>query len=118
MTDCLFCKMVAGVIKPDTVYEDQDILAFKDIHPRAPLHVLVVPKIHIPTLNELKPEHAELVGKLFLAAHAIAKQHGYAEMGYRTVHGLATVSQLAPAGVRSEESQPWNYPHAHYSGCC
>ncbi|HZC01037.1 MAG TPA: histidine triad nucleotide-binding protein [Gammaproteobacteria bacterium] len=85
MTDCLFCKMVAGVIKPDTVYEDQDILAFKDIHPRAPLHVLVVPKIHIPTLNDLKPEHAELVGKLFLAAHAIAKQHGYAEMGYRTV---------------------------------
>ena len=60
-------------------------MAFKDIHPRAPLHVLVVPKIHIPTLNDLKPEHAELVGKLFLAAHAIAKQHGYAEMGYRTV---------------------------------
>ena len=85
MTDCLFCKMVAGVIKPDTVYEDQDILAFKDIHPRAPLHVLVIPKIHIPTLNDLKPEQAELVGKLFLAAHAIAKQHGYAEMGYRTV---------------------------------
>jgi histidine triad (HIT) family protein len=85
MTDCLFCKMVAGVIKPDTVYEDQDILAFKDIHPRAPLHVLVVPKVHIPTLNDLKPEQAELVGKLFLAVQAIAKQHGYAEMGYRTV---------------------------------
>ena len=85
MTDCLFCKMVAGVIKPDTVYEDQDILAFKDIHPRAPLHVLVVPKIHIPTLNDLKPEQAELVGKLFLAAQAIAQQQGYAEMGYRTV---------------------------------
>ena len=85
MTECLFCKMVAGVIKPDAVYEDQDILAFKDIHPQAPLHALVVPKIHIPTLNDLKPEQAELVGKLFLAAHAIAQQQGYAEMGYRTV---------------------------------
>jgi histidine triad (HIT) family protein len=85
MTDCLFCKMVAGVIKPDTVYEDQDILAFKDIHPRAPLHVLVVPKIHIPSLKDLKTDHSELVGKLFLAPHAIAKKHGYAEMGYRTV---------------------------------
>lgn len=85
MPDCLFCKMVAGAIKPDTVYEDNEILAFRDIHPRAPLHVLVIPKLHISTLNDLRPEHAGLIGKLYLAARSIAKQQGFDETGYRTV---------------------------------
>lgn len=85
MTDCLFCKMVAGEIQPNVVYEDADVLAFRDINPQARTHVLVIPKRHIPTLNDLGPEHAELMGKLYLAAQHIARQEGIAERGYRTV---------------------------------
>lgn len=85
MTDCLFCKMVAGEIKPDTVYEDDDVLAFRDLHPQAPTHVLVIPKTHISTINDIKPDHAALIGKLFLAAQKVAKEDKIAEPGYRTV---------------------------------
>jgi len=84
-TDCLFCKMVAGQIKPDTVYEDDEVLAFRDINPQAPLHALVIPKQHITTLNDLRPENAALIGKMYLAARHIAQQAGYGESGYRTV---------------------------------
>lgn len=85
MSDCLFCKMVAGEIKPITVYEDDAVLAFRDVNPQAPTHVLVIPKIHISTLNDLQTEHAALVGKLFLAAQKVAEADGIAERGYRTV---------------------------------
>lgn len=85
MADCLFCKMVAGEISPDKVYEDDHVLAFRDIHPQAPVHVLVVPKRHIATLNDLAPDDAELVGRLFLAARQVAQVEGIAESGYRTV---------------------------------
>lgn len=85
MSDCLFCKMVAGQIKPATVYEDDAVLAFKDINPKAPIHLLVVPKAHVATLNDLEVADADLVGKLFLAAKAIAKQQGFDESGYRAV---------------------------------
>ncbi len=85
MSDCLFCKMVSGEIQPDTVYEDDDVLAFRDINPQAPTHVLIIPKKHIPTINDLQPEDAALVGKLYLAAAKIAEQEGFAEAGYRTV---------------------------------
>lgn len=85
MSDCLFCKMIAGEITPDTVYEDAEVLAFRDINPQAPTHVLVIPKTHISTLNDLQLEHAALVGKLFLAAQKVAQADGIAERGYRTV---------------------------------
>lgn len=85
MSDCLFCKMVSGEIQPDTVYEDDDVLAFRDINPQAPTHVLVIPRTHVSTINDLQPEHAELVGKLYLAAARIAEQEGFDEAGYRTV---------------------------------
>ncbi|ASF46249.1 histidine triad nucleotide-binding protein [Methylovulum psychrotolerans] len=81
MSDCLFCKMVAGVIKPDVVFEDDNVLAFRDINPRAPVHVLVIPKQHVPTLNELASP--ELAGQLLQAAAAVAKQEGLADNGYR-----------------------------------
>ncbi|MEK7262387.1 MAG: histidine triad nucleotide-binding protein [Pseudomonadota bacterium] len=84
-TDCLFCKMISGAIKPATVHEDDDVLAFKDINPQAPVHVLVVPKRHIATLNDLKPADAALVGKLVLVAGKIARALGVADSGYRTV---------------------------------
>jgi histidine triad (HIT) family protein len=83
--DCLFCKFVAGVIKPNVVHEDADVLAFRDIHPKAPTHILIIPKRHIATLNDLAEADAPLVGKLFLAAKALAAKEGLAERGYRTV---------------------------------
>ncbi|MGD8688997.1 MAG: histidine triad nucleotide-binding protein [Gammaproteobacteria bacterium] len=85
MADCLFCKMASGEIEPDIVYQDDDVLAFRDINPQAPTHVLVVPRTHISTINELEDEHAELVGRLYLVAAKVARQDGIAESGYRTV---------------------------------
>lgn len=85
MSDCLFCRIVAGEIPAEPVYQDEDVLAFRDINPQAPLHVLVVPRRHIATLNDLAPADAELVGRMHLAAARIAAEHGIAEAGYRTV---------------------------------
>lgn len=85
MADCLFCKMADGVIKPNVVLETEDVLAFRDINPQAPTHVLVIPKRHISTLNDLKGSDTELVGKMFLAARTVAQQDGITESGYRTV---------------------------------
>lgn len=83
MPDCLFCKMAAGEIKPDIVHENDHLLAFRDIHPRAPVHILVIPKRHVATLNEL--DDPALAGELLLAAREIAAQEGLSETGYRTV---------------------------------
>ena len=85
MSECLFCRMVKGEIKPDVVYEDEDVLAFRDLNPQAPLHALVIPKLHLATLNDLDESHAALMGKLFLAARQVAEQEGLAKRGYRTV---------------------------------
>lgn len=83
MSDCIFCKMAAGEIKPDIVYEDQDILAFRDINPQAPVHILLIPKQHVPTLNDL--DDPKLAGKLLQTATLLAKQEGLSANGYRTV---------------------------------
>jgi histidine triad (HIT) family protein len=83
MADCLFCKIVAGDIKPDVVFEDDHVLAFRDISPQAPVHILIIPKRHIATLNDLDDDR--LAGQLLLAAVKIAEQEGLAEDGYRTV---------------------------------
>ena len=85
MTDCLFCKMVEGEIEPDVVYQDDEVLAFRDLSPQAPTHVLVIPKQHIATVNDFTPEQAELIGKLYLAAQRIAAEENLAERGYRIV---------------------------------
>ena len=85
MTDCIFCKMAAGEIQPDTVLENDDVIAFRDINPQAPTHVLVIPKQHIATLNDLQPAQAELVGKMYLAAQEVARIDGLDQRGYRTV---------------------------------
>ena len=85
MSDCLFCKFVSGEIKADVVYEDDHVLAFRDINPQAPVHVLVIPKRHISTLNDLTPDDAELVGRLYLAAKQVARDEGIDEAGYRTI---------------------------------
>lgn len=85
MSDCLFCKMITGEIKADVVLENDTVYAFRDINPQAPIHVLVIPKKHIATLNDLGPGDAGLLGEMYLAARQIAHEQGFAEDGYRTV---------------------------------
>ena len=85
MSDCLFCKMVSGEIKPDVVLETDRVLAFRDIRPQAPVHVLVIPKRHIPTLDELPGDDAPLAAELLTAARQVAEREGIAHSGYRTV---------------------------------
>ena len=82
---CLFCKIAAGEIPASKVYEDERLLAFNDINPQAPMHVLVIPKRHIATLNELAAGDDALVGAMVRTAAAIAKEKGYDGPGYRTV---------------------------------
>jgi histidine triad (HIT) family protein len=85
MVDCLFCKILKGQIPASIIYEDERLIAFKDINPQAPLHALIVPKRHIASLNELMAEDDALVGEMVRRAAAIANQHSYAERGFRTV---------------------------------
>lgn len=85
MSNCLFCRIVAGDIPAKIAYQDDDVVAFHDINPQAPLHVLVIPRKHIATINDLQADDAEVVGKLFLAAKKIAREAGYEEDGYRVV---------------------------------
>jgi histidine triad (HIT) family protein len=85
MPDCLFCKIIKREIRASIVYEDDHMLAFNDINPQAPTHVLVVPKRHIPTLNELTPEDDAIVGELVRRAAAIAEGRGISSGGFRTV---------------------------------
>ncbi|MFZ5757223.1 MAG: histidine triad nucleotide-binding protein [Pseudomonadota bacterium] len=84
--DCLFCKMAAGQIKPDIVYEDDRVLAFRDIAPQAPVHVLLIPRRHIVNADALTEADAALAGHLLLTAARVARQLGVAEGGYRLVN--------------------------------
>ena len=85
MAECLFCRIVAGQIPATIVYQNDDVVAFKDITPQAPAHVLVVPRRHVASLNDLGPDDDALVGQMVRAAAAIAKDQGHADRGYRTV---------------------------------
>jgi histidine triad (HIT) family protein len=85
MPDCLFCKIVSGEIPAKIVHQDEDTLAFADINPQAPTHLLVIPRKHIPTLNDLAPGDDALVGKLHRTAAKLAKDGGFAEAGWRAV---------------------------------
>ncbi len=83
--DCLFCKIIKGEIPATKVYEDDEILAFKDVGPQAPVHILVIPKKHISTILDAEPEDNELIGKMFQAANSIAKDKGINKKGFRLV---------------------------------
>ena len=85
MADCLFCKIVAGQVPATIVFQDDHLVAFKDITPRAPTHVLIVPRRHVASLNDLGADDDALVGEMVRAAAAIAREQGLAERGYRTV---------------------------------
>ena len=85
MADCVFCKIIAGEIPSNIRYQNDKIIAFPDIHPLAPVHLLIVPKKHIPTLAELTATESSLVGEMARAANQLAKSEGISEKGYRIV---------------------------------
>jgi len=85
MSEDLFLKIISREIPADIVYEDDDVLAFRDVNPQAPLHVLIIPKTRIRTINDMQAQDAEVFGKLFLAAQKIAAEEGVADDGYRVV---------------------------------
>lgn len=86
MNDCLFCKMASGEITPDAVvHRDDEVLAFRDISPQAPVHILVIPRVHIEHAHALGDAHSDLLAKLFAVARRIAEQEGIAGTGYRLV---------------------------------
>jgi len=82
---CLFCKVASGEIPATKVYEDEEVVAFRDLHPQAPTHILIIPRKHIATVNDLESGDAALIGKLFLTAKQIAADLGFADHGYRMV---------------------------------
>jgi histidine triad (HIT) family protein len=90
MTDdaCIFCRIAAGELPARRVHEDASVIAFHDIAPRAPTHILVLPREHIPSLLDLTEEHGPLLGRMFLVAAEIARREGIAERGYRLVSNV------------------------------
>jgi len=88
--ECLFCKIVAGEVPAECLYEDDEILVFKDIKPQAPFHALLIPKTHVATLNDLEEEHTKVAGRLFLTAKSLAQEH--------TLPGFRVVVNTNPEG--------------------
>ena len=85
MDSCVFCRIAAGDIPADKVYEDEMVIGFRDLNPQAPTHVLLIPRKHIATLNELQADDEMIVGRMFGAAREIAENEGMADSGYRAV---------------------------------
>ena len=83
--DCIFCKIVAGEIPTDILYQDEEVIAFRDINPLAPTHLLIIPKKHIPSLVHLSEAEASLMGNMVNTANQLAKREGISESGYRLV---------------------------------
>ncbi len=86
MDDCIFCKIVKGEIPSEKVYEDEAVLAFKDINPAAPIHILVIPKEHVANVLEVKPENMQMIANIFIAINKIAKQLGIEQDGFRILN--------------------------------
>ena len=86
MSNCIFCKIVKKEMPSTIVYEDDEILAFNDINPTAPIHILIIPKKHISDMTEITEENVDLIGKIHLAAVKIAKEKGFADKGFRLVN--------------------------------
>jgi histidine triad (HIT) family protein len=81
--NCIFCNIAEGKFQADIVYQDEDVVAFHDINPQAPVHILIIPRKHISTINDVEDSDAGLIGKIILTAKKIAKEKGIAEDGYR-----------------------------------
>jgi histidine triad (HIT) family protein len=95
--DCVFCRIVAGEIPADIVYQDKALLAFRDIHPQAPTHILIIPKAHIASLSDITAKHQALMGRIILLARDLAEKEGISGRGYRlSVSTGAYGGQLVP----------------------
>ena len=105
MTECIFCKIVEGAIDADIVHSGERAIAFRDLHPQAPTHILIIPRRHIPTVHDLTPEDGELLNEMFTIARQLAEQEGIAERGYRTVFNC-----------RDEGGQEIHHLHLHLIG--
>ncbi|HEY3398281.1 MAG TPA: histidine triad nucleotide-binding protein [Armatimonadota bacterium] len=101
MSDCLFCRIISGEIPADKVYEDAQVVAFRDVNPQAPVHILVIPRRHLSSLNAAEEADGELLANLLLRAAEIARTEGLAATGYRLV---------ANVGADAGES----VPHLHF----
>lgn len=101
LDNCLFCKIAAKQIPSSVVYEDDELMAFKDINPAAPVHLLVIPKIHVPTLSECNASHAELLGKMLALVPRLAAEHGCAvsyDASGEPAGGFKTMINSGPDG--------------------
>ncbi len=109
--DCTFCRIAGGEIPTERLYEDDQILAFRDIHPAAPTHALVIPKAHIPTFDDLRPEHDLLIGRLLRAAQVIAQREGLTA-GYRLVGncGASAGQEVLHIHVHLLGGRPFGWP--------
>ncbi len=105
MSDCIFCKIGAGEIPSDKVYEDDSLFGFRDIQPQAPVHIVVVSKKHIPTMNDFTEADSELASRMLLACRKIARDEGLSERGYRIV-----------INCNSDGGQSVFHVHAHVLG--
>lgn len=105
MTDCIFCKIINKEVPTEIVYEDNKVIVFKDIEPKAPLHLLIVPKKHVFSVNHLEPEDKELIGELFLVAQKTAREQNVVETGYRLIFN-----------VGKDAGQTVNHLHLHLMG--
>jgi histidine triad (HIT) family protein len=83
--DCIFCQIATGKIPSEIIYQDEEVIAFRDINPQAPSHLLIVPKKHIPSLADLSQAELPLIGSMVAAAHKLAREEGITETGYRLV---------------------------------
>ncbi|WP_115712121.1 histidine triad nucleotide-binding protein [Legionella sainthelensi] len=103
--NCLFCKIAQGAIPASVVFEDDEIMAFRDLNPQAPKHVLIIPKQHISTLNDASDEHQTLLGKMMLGAKKVAHAEGISDSGYRLV-----------LNINSDGGQTVYHIHLHLLG--
>ena len=83
--DCIFCQIVAGKLSGEIIYQDEEVIAFRDINPQAPIHLLIIPKRHVPSLTHLSEAEAQLMGHMVNIANQLAKREGISESGYRLV---------------------------------
>ncbi|GMV05406.1 MAG: putative HIT-like protein [Gemmatimonadota bacterium] len=104
-SDCIFCRIASGDIPATVVHRDEHVVAFRDLHPQAPVHVLVIPREHVASLDAATDGHGALLGRLFLAARDVARAEGIAEDGYRTV-----------LNVGADGGQTVHHLHVHVLG--
>ena len=105
MADCIFCRIAAGEVKSDIVHQDEQVVAFRDINPQAPTHIVIIPRVHHPSLNDLGPEDDDMIGYLVRVAAKIADDEGISEQGYRIV-----------ANCGPNAGQSVNHVHFHLLG--